>query len=76
MTASQYIAILQERRRANLQRLAEQAGSQAKAAEQMGMDRGQLSNLLGGKLTVSEYRARKAEQFLGLAYGVLDLPLP
>lgn len=76
MTAGQYLALLQERRRANLQRLVDGAESQGKAAAQMGMDRCQLSNMLSGRLTVSEFRARKAEQFLGLGYGALDLELP
>lgn len=76
MTAGEYMQILQDRRRNHLKRLAEQSGSQSNLARQMSIDPHQLCKMIGGTLTISEFRARKAEQFLGIGYGALDLELP
>lgn len=72
LTASQYLELVQDLRRQNLERITTKIGSQVEAARQMGMDKCQLSNILGGRLAVSEYRARRVEQFLGLEFGALD----
>ena len=76
MTAGEYLRVLQDRRRANLKRLVDKTESQTELARQMSIDRPQLSSMLSGRLTISEFRARKVEQFLGLGYGALDLELP
>ena len=75
LTASQYLELVHDLRRQNLERITTKIGSQVEAARQMGMDKCQLCNILGGRLTVSELRARKAEQFLGLEFGALDQPV-
>jgi len=72
MTAGEYLRMLQDRRRFHLRRFAEQVGSQKYLAKQAGMDESQISNILGGRLPFTEYRARKVEQFLSLAFGYLD----
>lgn len=73
MTAGEYLRMLEDRRRYHLRRIIEQSGSQREAAKRSGMDAAQLSNIMAGRLAFTEYRARRIEQFNGLALGSMDL---
>lgn len=73
MTAGEYLAMIQARRVENLRRIVTRAGSQTAAASLVGMEKHNLCNALKGRLSISEYRARRIEQLAGLGFGALDL---
>lgn len=72
MTAGEYMEMLQNRRRYHLRRLVAGAESQGDLAKRAGMHQEQVSKILAGRMPFTEFRARKVEQFLGLAFGLLD----
>lgn len=72
MTADQYIKMLRNRRYYNLRRIVDMMEPKIRLAKKACMDEARVSNILNEHLSITEVRARKIEQFLGLEYGFLD----
>jgi len=75
MTAGAYLQMMQDRRRANLARMAAKETSQAAFADKVDFSREHMNTLIRGKRAFTEYTARRIEQVLGLGFGTLDLEL-
>jgi hypothetical protein len=72
MTATQYLQMLQDRRRYHLRRLFGDDESQKAFAQRLGIHHSYFCGLMMGSRAFGEKRARLIEQKCGLAFGFLD----
>lgn len=73
MTATEYLAEVQAKRRKRLLELVETFDNQYEAAEEIGFSQSFISRLINGHEPFGERLARKIEENFGLDFGSLDL---
>ena len=73
MTAAEYLAEVQAKRRKRLQELVKTFDNQYEAAEEIGLSQSFISRLMRGHEPFGERLARQIEENFGLDFGSLDL---